>query len=131
MKKLAKIIAVLGFLALIIAAGCESRAMSGAAIGSAAGAGVGAIAGRSAESTLIGGAVGGGLGYIVGNEQDKKAERQAVNSQLNTVTVYITNSNGSVSAVNLQRQGPGYVGPRGEYYNTLPTESQLRPIYGF
>jgi hypothetical protein len=47
------------------------------------------------------------------------------------VTVNITNSNGSVSQVLLRKQGVGYVGTRGEYYNTLPTGEQLRPVYGF
>jgi hypothetical protein len=51
--------------------------------------------------------------------------------QVNTVTVNINNSNGSVSQVNLTKQGVGFVGPRGEYYETLPTEEQLKPIYGF
>jgi hypothetical protein len=131
MKNLIKTLIALSFLAILIAAGCESRALTGAAVGSAAGAGIGQLAGRNTESTLIGGAVGGGLGYIIGNEADKKAERQAMNEQMNTVTVYVTNSNGSIIAVNLHRQGPGFVGPRGEYYNSLPTESQLRPVYGF
>jgi hypothetical protein len=51
--------------------------------------------------------------------------------EMNTVAVNITNSNGSVSQVRLRRHGVGYLGTRGEYYHTLPTEDQLRPIYGF
>ncbi len=47
-----------------------------------------------------------------------------------TVTVWITNTNGSRSSVILKRQGPWYIGPRGEHYTTLPTEAQLRPLYG-
>jgi outer membrane lipoprotein SlyB len=119
-------------------AGCESDAQSGAGLGALAGAGIGAIAGnqsgRAGEGALIGAAVGGGTGYVVGNEQDKKktqAEMEGMRQDMNTVTVNITNSNGSVSTVRLRKQGVGYVGPRGEYYNSLPTEDQLRPIYGF
>ncbi|HUT28178.1 MAG TPA: glycine zipper domain-containing protein [Sedimentisphaerales bacterium] len=125
-------------LSFVLVSGCKSDAQKGAGLGALAGAGVGAIvghqSGKTAEGALIGGAVGGGAGYIVGNEQDKKkaaAERDTLRQEMNTVTVNITNSNGSVSQVLLRKQGVGYVGPRGEYYNSLPTEDQLRPIYGF
>jgi hypothetical protein len=120
--------------ALIMACGCESDAQTGALVGGAVGAGAGQAIGRNTESTLIGAAVGAGAGYLIGNQQDKKkaqAQTEAVREDLNTVTVNITNSNGSVSQVKLKKQGVGYVGPRGEYYAQLPTEEQLRPIYGF
>jgi hypothetical protein len=118
----------------LILAGCESSAQTGAAVGGAAGAGIGQLAGRNAESTLIGAAVGAGAGYILGNEQDKKKQQEQIQNQaaeMNTVTVWVTNSNGSTIPVKLQKQGPGYVGPRGEYYDHLPTSEQLRPVYGF
>jgi hypothetical protein len=47
------------------------------------------------------------------------------------VTVWITNSNGSQTSVSLQKSGPGFVGPRGEYYTNMPTQQQLRIVYGF
>ena len=115
-------------------AGCESDAQTGSAIGALAGAGIGQLAGGDTESTLIGAAVGAGTGYILGNESDKKkaqAERDYTRQEMNTVTVNITNSNGSVSQVRLRKHGVGYVGTRGEYYSSLPTKDQLRPIYGF
>lgn len=121
-------------LGLAFVAGCESDAQTGALIGTAIGAGAGQAIGGDTESTLIGAAVGGGAGYIIGSEQDKKktkAEIDALRRDMNIVTVNITNSNGSVSQVLLRKQGVGYVGPRGEYYNTLPTEEELKPIYGF
>lgn len=121
-------------LGLVILAGCESDAQTGALIGTAAGAGIGQLAGGHTESTLIGAAVGGGVGYILGNEQDKQkadAEMAGLHHEMNSVTVHVTNSNGSIIAVRLQRSGPGYIGPRGEYYQKLPTEDQLRPVYGF
>jgi len=116
-------------------AGCESDAQTGAAIGALAGAGIGQLAGGDTESTLIGAAVGGGAGYMIGSEQDKKktkAEMDSLRQEMNTVTVNITNSNGSISQVKLRKQGVGYVGPRGEYYDKLPTEEQLKQAgYGF
>jgi uncharacterized protein YcfJ len=119
---------------LALSVGCESDAQTGAGVGALAGAGIGQLAGGDTESTLIGAAVGGGAGYMIGNEQDKKkteAEMEDLRQEMNTVTVNVTNSNGSVIPVKLRKQGVGYVGPRGEYYDTLPTSEQLRPIYGF
>ena len=51
--------------------------------------------------------------------------------QPTTITVWITNSNGSKTSVNLRRSGPGFVGPRDEWYPKMPTEKQLRMVYGF
>ncbi len=114
--------------------GCESDAQVGTAIGALAGAGIGQLAGGDSEATLIGAAVGGAAGYMLGNESDKtreQAERAYMRQEMRTVAVNITNSNGSISQVRLRRHGVGYVGTRNEYYNHLPTEDELRPIYGF
>lgn len=51
--------------------------------------------------------------------------------QSNTVTVWFTNSNGSRTSIQLTRQGGWFVGPRGEYYDQMPTNEQLRQAYGF
>jgi len=51
--------------------------------------------------------------------------------QNSTVTVWITNSNGSQTSVRLTRYGRWYIGPRGEYYAQMPTNEQLRQAYGF
>ncbi len=115
-------------------AGCESGAQTGSVIGALAGAGIGQLAGGDTESTLIGTAIGGGIGYMLGNEADKvnaQADRDYLRQEMNTVLVKVTNSNGSIVQVPLRRQGVGYVGTAGEYYSTLPTEDQLRPVYGF
>jgi len=114
--------------------GCESDAQVGSAIGALAGAGIGQLAGGDTEASLIGAAVGGAAGYMLGNEGDRRkaqAERAYMRQEMRAVAVNITNSNGSVSQVRLRRQGVGYVGTRGEYYHRLPTEDELRPIYGF
>ncbi|MBN1817143.1 MAG: hypothetical protein JW828_07255 [Sedimentisphaerales bacterium] len=47
-----------------------------------------------------------------------------------TVTVWIKTHNGAMKAVVLLRKGPDFVGPRGEYYAAMPTENQLRILYG-
>lgn len=133
-SKIKTVMLAIALLGLLIATGCQSDAQTGALIGTAAGAGIGQLAGGHTESTLIGAAVGGGVGYILGNEQDKQktqAQMSNLRNEMNTVTVHVTNSNGSIIAVKLQKSGPGYIGPRGEYYPTLPTEDQLRPVYGF
>jgi len=117
---------------LFVVTGCESDAQTGTLLGSAAGAGVGQLAGGDTESTLIGAAVGGAVGYGLGNEGDKKktrAEIESLRQQQNTVTVWVTNSNGSKSPVVLRRSGPTYIGPQGETYTSMPTEEQLRQLY--
>jgi len=133
-KKILSWLPVVVIASSLLLVGCESDAQRGAAAGAIAGAGIGQAVGRNPESTLLGAAVGGGAGYMLGNESDKrqaKAETAHVREEMNYVTANMTNSNGSVSQVRLQKQGIGYVGPRGEYYNKLPTEDQLRPVYGF
>ena len=124
----------------VVMSGCESDAGNTALIGTAIGAGVGALAGGDTEGALIGGAIGGGAGYMIGNESDKKkaevrtdAKIAEVQAAQNVETIWITNSNGSQIAVKVRKEpnGPGYFGPRGERYNTRPTEEMLKPVYGF
>lgn len=48
-----------------------------------------------------------------------------------TVVVWITNDNGSKTQVKLTVAGDGgYIGSNGEYYSTMPTEQQLKAVYG-
>ena len=134
-RKLVTIIALLAVLSCYaLIAGCESDAQSGGLIGAGVGALAGQAIGGNTQSTLIGTAIGGGAGYAVGNERDKKsaeADRNAIRDEMNFVTVNVTNSNGSIIQVRLRKAGVGYYGTRGEYYSSLPTEDQLRPVYGF
>jgi hypothetical protein len=70
-------VGVLGISMLGVGFGCESHAGTGALVGGAAGAGIGAIIGhnshgRTAEGALIGGAVGAIGGGLLGNEADKE-----------------------------------------------------------
>jgi hypothetical protein len=48
-----------------------------------------------------------------------------------SMVINVQNSNGSMTPVTLRQRGNQWVGPRGEYYDNLPTIGQLRPIYGF
>ena len=48
----------------------------------------------------------------------------------NTLVVNVRNSNGSYTPVTLRRVGNVYVGPRGEQYLSVPTEDQLKAVYG-
>ncbi len=123
---------------LMFVFGCQNDAQTGALIGTLAGAGIGQLAGGDTEATLIGAAVGGAGGYFLGNESDKDKQAVRTNARLNTLRndinseiVNVTNSNGSIIQVKLRRSGTGWVGTRGEFYPTLPSEDQLRPVYGF
>jgi surface antigen len=69
-------VTLLGALLLGSTAGCETKAGTGALVGGAAGAGIGAIIGhnshgRTGSGALIGGAVGALGGALIGNEMDK------------------------------------------------------------
>ncbi len=128
------IISVLFVLTILLVFGCENDAQNTALIGSGIGAGIGALADGDTDAILTGAAVGGAVGYGVGNESDKKKMRQEMNQirvEQNVETIWITNSNGSQIPVRLVKDGPGYIGPRGERYAARPTEEQLKQVYGF
>lgn len=124
-------VAIAAAAGLLIVAGCQNAAQTGAAIGVLAGAGIGQAVGGNTGATVLGAAIGGAAGYIVGNEDDKAQahrERMKIREEMDYVTVNVRNSNGSFSPVRLRKEGIGYVGARGEYYDRLPTEDQLRPV---
>jgi hypothetical protein len=125
-------------LGTLVMSGCESDAQTGALIGTAAGAGIGQAIGRNTTGTLIGAGVGAAGGYLIGNESDKNKAKEKNQSQMsqiqaeqNTVTVWITNSNNSKIPVKLRKDGPNFIGPRGEIYQNMPTEAELKMVYGF
>lgn len=72
------LLCVIGSFALV---GCKSwnKTQKGAAIGTATGAGAGAVIGRASGNTamgaIIGAAVGGAGGAIIGNKMDKQAQK--------------------------------------------------------
>jgi hypothetical protein len=46
------------------------------------------------------------------------------------ITVWITNDNGSKTPVTLAPSSGGFVGPSGEFYSSMPSEQQLKAVYG-
>ena len=66
-----------------------------------------------------------------------QAAPQAVQQQVGgdgnpplTITINVQNANGSFTPVALRQDGAQWVGPYGEYYNSVPSVGQLRPLYG-
>jgi len=57
--------------------------------------------------------------------------QQVVYVQPVAMVINVQNSNGSMTPVTLRQVGNQWVGPRGEYYNNLPTVGDLRGVYGF
>ena len=47
-----------------------------------------------------------------------------------SITVKIKNKNGSSTVIMLVTKGNGFVGPKGEYYEAMPTNEQLNALYG-
>lgn len=107
----------------------------GAALGGVLGGVIGHNAGDGHNRLLgavLGATIGGLAGNQIGQSQDASRNRVAALEQAqNTVTVMVVNSNGSYTPVVLRRYGNAFIGPRGEYYTMLPSDAQLRPIYGF
>ena len=159
MKKWIRSIGFVVLGTMVWLAGCESDTGTSALIGGAVGAGAGQLIGGDTKSTVIGGAIGAGAGYAYeewikddnGNGElngDREVldedvaepveeappprydEDYGVNAE-NTVVVDVTNTDGSTTPVRLVRQGDVWVGPRGEQYQTFPTQEQLRVRYGY
>lgn len=146
---------------LVGLSGCKTQAQTGALVGGAIGAGAGGLIGDTKGAVIGGavGAGAGYLygrhrdrqtdnGDVIleengdfddaGTFEDGEAvpaapdysEDYGVNAE-NTVIVNVTNTDGSTTPVRLVRQGDVWIGPRGEEYETFPTEEQLRLRYGF
>ncbi len=76
-----KNLAIYCLLGSLLLVGCKSwsKTQKGAVIGTAAGAGAGAVVGKASGNTalgaIIGAAIGGGGGAIIGNKMDKQAQK--------------------------------------------------------
>lgn len=110
-----------------------------AAFGAALGALAGAVIGNNShgafgngEGAVAGAGLGALIGGAMGHQKDQtQAQIGAVNEMASTVVINVRNSNGSYTPVTLRKVGNQYMGPRGEYYQTLPGEAQLKAPYGF
>jgi outer membrane lipoprotein SlyB len=121
---------ILTFVILVVStifAGCNSKSGTGAGLGALIGGGIGQLAGKDTESTLAGAAIGAGAGYIIGSQQENK---EIENNPDSFVKVPFTNSDGTITTIALRKVDSGYVGPKGEYYEQLPTQKELKIKYG-
>jgi len=138
-------IALTAVLAIALFAGCATQQpmgqkqqqglVGGAALGGIIGAIIGNNVGDGENQALgaaIGATLGGAAGSNYGKSQDQIDNRLAgMERQINTEVVTINNDNGSQTRVTLQKLPNGrYLGPRGEEYPSLPSEEQLKPVYG-
>lgn len=126
---------------ILAGTGCTTtEADKATAIGAGIGAGLGAVLGNqlggtSGEDRAWGAAAGALVGGVAGRMWGRQSEMQNqvnyLQQQQFMTTVWITNSNGSKTPVMLrQTEGGQYIGPRGEYYEKMPTEAQLKQVYG-
>jgi len=130
-------------LILVLSGCCEENRTDGgkplrlhpiynAAIG---GAIIGGIIGHQSDEPGEGAAIGAavfGITLLFSeiDRQHKKCEHEHEDECKENVVVEIHNSNSSISPVKLKKDGSAYIGPKGERYEELPTEEQLKPIYG-
>jgi hypothetical protein len=99
------------------------------------GAIIGGIVGHQSDEPGEGAAVGAalfGVGALLGeiDRQHEKGEHKHEEECAEEVVIQIRNDNGSTMPIVLKKKGGTYIGPNGEHYKELPTEEQLKPIYG-
>jgi len=101
------------------------------------GAIIGGIVGYQSEEPGEGAGVGAvlfGVGALLGEidraNEDEDDDECPEEHEEEEVVFQIRNDNGSETAVVLKKKGSTYIGPEGEHYDRLPTEKQLKPIYG-
>ncbi len=129
--------------AATLAAGCVTTqpdsTTQATALGAGIGAGLGAILGHNfgggGNDRALGAAAGALIGGALARQHAQQAELQRrvdhLQQQQFFTTVWVQNSNGSRTPVTLRMtEGGQYIGPRGEYYPSMPTEEQLRQVYG-
>ncbi len=135
-KKSVAVVLVLS-LVLGLCAGCNEdnsdmklSPIYGSAI---AGALIGGIIGYQSDETGEGVAVGAavlGVGQLLHELDEANKHEEHEDECDKEVVVQIHNDNGSITPVKLKRKDCAYIGPKGERYEELPTEEQLKPIYG-
>ncbi len=127
----------IGILLPVVGGGCGGLLLSPIYNAALLGGGIGGIigyqSGEAAAGAILGATILGTGEALKQTDQLAKGEDPKdceCRGEEKTV-VEITNSNGSITPVELKRKGCDYIGPKGEHYKELPTEDQLRPVYGF
>ena len=144
LRKAVSVVLTVILLAAVSGCGEEHRSDSGRPIrlgpiysSAIMGAIIGGIVGHQSDETGEGVAIGAalfGVGALLGEidraNEDCDDEDEDDCDQEEEVVIQIRNDNGSKIPVVLKKKGGAYIGPKGEQYDRLPTEEQLKPIYG-
>jgi hypothetical protein len=154
-SKKTQITMILTVIALVFNSGCgEGMKMkpiyNSAFVGGIVGAIVGNQVDRQGEGIAIGASIAA-LGEVLKqiDEHPKPRTQQAsqtratqkptaqaaprppvVGGVRETYTIQIHNDNGSITPVEIRKDGNSFIGPTGERYEKLPSEEQLKPFYG-
>jgi hypothetical protein len=125
---------------LMFLGGCGEGMRASSIYGaSLCGALVGAIVGHQSEEDGEGAAVGAvifGVGELLNQldnleDKDKEHKDNDDNGRTEIYVIQVHNSNGSITPIEIEKRGNTFIGPKGEHYESLPTEEQLKPVYGF
>jgi YMGG-like Gly-zipper len=151
MKRDFYLFTMVAFISVISGCNTYNNEGEGAALGGILGAVAGGVIGYqshdAADGMLIGGAVGAASGAVIGSQIQKPEPypQQVVVAQpasvivnqsspviydQDSITINVPNDNGGYADVMLKRSENGFVGPQGEYYDSIPTIEQLRILYG-
>jgi len=113
--------------------GCHGLKLNPIYTAALTGALIGGIVGYQSDEPGEGAAVGAaifGVGELLHEIDREHRDKEHKDECAKEVVVEIHNDNGSVTPVRLKRKDCAYIGPKGERYEQLPTEEQLKPIYG-
>lgn len=125
---------------LMFLSGCGEGLRSSDIYGaSLCGALVGVIIGHQSDEDGEGAALGAavfGVGELLSqldnlDEKEKKHRDEGDDGRAEIYIIQVHNSNGSITPIEIEKKGNTFIGPKGEHYDQLPTEEQLKPVYGF
>ena len=135
------VIALIG--SLLLVGGCnEGLKMSDIYGASLCGALVGGIVGYQSREEGEGAAIGAavfGVGELLNqldsledrDKEDRDEDDDDNDGCKEIFVIQVHNNNGSITPVEVEKKGDIFIGPKGEQYEQLPTEEQLKPVYGF
>jgi len=135
----AKLIALSVLCVIVLSSGCnEDLKVSKIYRHAITGAIIGGIVGYQSHEEGEGAAVGATLfgvsellSQIDDNGGQQKTAEHGHNDKIKEIyIIQVHNSNGSITPVEVTKEGNVYIGPKGEEYEKLPTEKDLK-AYGF